>query len=519
MNPVDQITETLVPANPVSGMAPIASIEMPRSDQGQDVNRDSDRGARIIAARRARRWTRKQLANAADIRPEQVRLYEEGAFFGLHEARNLSAALGIDMLFLIHGRASPEPRDEQQIATGTPGPDLAESLSIHSSDDVKILENVAEFERLEREETLLQKRLDALPSGDERKASGLVDRINKMTDQQYDIQSLMPDLVAASRPALNAKLAMLRGSISFALRDLEAVSNHQHRTAWSILRDLANMAPSNPSSDVSNPILLDACARYDAFEFDYLGTYYGPGKIEDEDERDALNEATGRVEKQNLLLDIIKSTPARTLEEMRAKARSAATWNLDLFRDHGDDSQTILASLARDLIGEYDPIAIVTGGQAGRAVSAPANSPVVAVGRRIVDAWARQVYHDRRHTEEKREKSGKDIHDRMSRAAFDEFNGLLRYVGGMPSQTLGDVLIQLNASAHLADYIDGSENNLDDEQSRDLEQIIAAIAAAIRVLLTVPDILPVDFPREDLEIWGEIKFPADIPETNDGARP
>ena len=79
-----------------------------------------------------------------------------------------------------------------------------------------------------------------------------------------------------------------------------------------------------------------------------------------DEERDAADEASGRSERQSELVQKIFATPATTIEGWRAKARSAATRDLELLGSgSGDASEVILTSFVRDLIGDHDPVAII----------------------------------------------------------------------------------------------------------------------------------------------------------------
>ena len=139
---------------------------------------------------------------------------------------------------------------------------------------------------------------------------------------------------------------VVSGQLSWLLRDTAALDTS------------GNIVWKPPAADAE---LITACAEFDRLEMAYVGLYHGPGRIDDDKARDAADKAAGRRDKQEPLLDVITSTPAMTLEALRAKARSAVTWDFELLKHPSSSAEEILASLLHDLVGEYDPVAIARG--------------------------------------------------------------------------------------------------------------------------------------------------------------
>lgn len=323
---------------------------------------DADRGLRISSARRAKRWNRTQLSNLCFLTPAEMKALEAGGDAPMNTFRHVASALDKPLLWILIGRQSAEPRDEQQIMTGTTGPDLAESLSIHATGDATIQMLADEIEALRREQADLDYQITQTPPSD-RRASGLLVLHNKASDRQHDIIERLPDLEATMQESIDAKMRALRPALPLALLSADRVSTEEHKAAWSIVRDLPVVFASMEarSDEQSNPAILNACAEYQALETGYNRLYYGPHVIEDDKERNAFDEASGRVARQSELMDLVAHTPATTLEELRARARCALASSLDLAHDEDHPVGEIGNSIIRDLVGDYDPIAEAKG--------------------------------------------------------------------------------------------------------------------------------------------------------------
>ena len=135
------------------------------------------------------------------------------------------------------------------------------------------------------------------------------------------------------------------------------------RVAWSLAHDVLRMADAMGLSPTETPDaeLTAACAEFEALEMTYLGLFFGPTRIDDDRERDASDEASGRQERQKTLQDVITGATAMTLDGLRAKARCAAAEITDILTDEDAPVGKIGSSIIRDLVGGFDPVAIAKG--------------------------------------------------------------------------------------------------------------------------------------------------------------
>lgn len=81
-------------------------------------------------------------------------------------------------------------------------------------------------------------------------------------------------------------------------------------------------------------------------------------------------------------------------------------------------------------------------------------TPILALGRRISDAWRRNQFFDM--GGEGRQLVGRDQAYRLMDAAITERTALVGAVCGLPAETIADAVIQLLAAYELADAMDGA---------------------------------------------------------------
>ncbi len=144
-------------------------------------------------------------------------------------------------------------------------------------------------------------------------------------------------------------------------------------------------------------------------------------------------------------------------------------------------------------------------------MSAPAETPVLRLGRRIANAEQQMRDHDQ---------GGKDFGNmpadcasRINGAACEEYYALAGITCDLPAETLTDALVQLGAAATLMESLMACDNGLtrDPELAGDCARIERAIAGAIRVLLEVPGAVVDGLDREDLAAWPKNKWPGELP--------
>ena len=141
-------------------------------------------------------------------------------------------------------------------------------------------------------------------------------------------------------------------------------TGNQHTTRRGVLFGtvgaMALTAPAVAAEMATHPdaALIAACDELNRIERGFLGFFHGPAKIHDEAEQDAAIATYDREGQRAQLVEVINTTPARTMEGVRAKARVILTEDLEL---RGKEDRSTIASLLRDIVGNYDPLAIVEG--------------------------------------------------------------------------------------------------------------------------------------------------------------
>jgi hypothetical protein len=200
-----------------------------------------------------------------------------------------------------------------------------------------------------------------------------------LADALYDAQhtklNLMGQVASRSVADIAAKLAVV---VLETAGDASAGSlpGDLHRITASALADLVLMGERAPGPVVEAPApevaaheeapaaaeasaagthpdaaLLAACAAFDILEHHYTAGFCGKGlTLGEECARDAALKPIQTA--QVPLVDIITSTPAKTLDGIRAKAKSLELWDDGLIQQAGRDGGTddrLLASIMRDL--------------------------------------------------------------------------------------------------------------------------------------------------------------------------
>jgi hypothetical protein len=201
-----------------------------------------------------------------------------------------------------------------------------------------------------------------------------------LADALYDAQhtklNLMGQVASRSVADIAAKLAVV---VLETAGDASAGSlpGDLHRITASALADLVLMgerapgpvteapapevaAPAEASEPIATPdaavthpdaALLAACAAFDTLEQHYTAGFCGKDMTHSEERaRDAALKPIQTA--QEPLVDIITTTPAKTLDGIRAKAKSLELWDDGLIQKAGRDDGTddrLLASIMRDL--------------------------------------------------------------------------------------------------------------------------------------------------------------------------
>ena len=213
--------------------------------------------------------------------------------------------------------------------------------------------------------------------------------------------------------------------------------------------------------------LIALCAEHDRLEFGFLSLFHGPNRVEDEDEQVRVDQASGRWEKQERLMEAIKNKPALTMDGLRAKARTAATSNT-----------TIMESAKKEQPGPIEP-----------ASASIIETPILNLGRRVAEACERVRSHDIHG--DKYDTVPSSYASSFLAAAHSEGMSLRYIICDLPAITLQDVAVQLDAAFVLADCLSGSRNALTEDSELDAEfsHIKRAIASASRVLVSRPGAL------------------------------
>ena len=111
----------------------------------------------------------------------------------------------------------------------------------------------------------------------------------------------------------------------------------------------------------SDADLIATCVECERLEMEMLALFEGPREIFDDKERDAAIKASGNDRKAREMAEVIASTPAKTLAGLRAKGRAlVASYPSIVDLDDGAGG-LIETSIIRDLVGDFDPIALVGG--------------------------------------------------------------------------------------------------------------------------------------------------------------
>ena len=152
-----------------------------------------------------------------------------------------------------------------------------------------------------------------------------------------------------------------RGELSF-----DGPDTFTNRLVTALIRDVLALEAA-PSPDAE---LIADCEAARRLEARYLGAFYGPGASPDGEEQFRIGAAVLAEIKpeKEALLDQVADSEAVTLEGLRAKARLFITsdpglepyWEGGLF-------DNVLASIIRDLVGEFDPIEALAGASGGTA--------------------------------------------------------------------------------------------------------------------------------------------------------
>ena len=244
------------------------------------------------------------------------------------------------------------------LATPDPSGDIHQSRV--DAADAPILALGAEFRAHVAETHADWSRANALDESGEpdarKQARAIYDACSERSGEYHRLLNAMRDIPAHTVAGMAAKADAVLHWLSPG--GTEIPDDHEDgRVAWSLARDVLRLASEGPNPDAE---LIATCAEFDRLEYGHLRLYYGATKRSTDEERDAADDASGRAEQQGDLVKKIYATRATTLEGWRAKARSAATWDLELLGSgSGNESEVILASLVRDLIGDHDPIAVI----------------------------------------------------------------------------------------------------------------------------------------------------------------
>ena len=149
------------------------------------------------------------------------------------------------------------------------------------------------------------------------------------------------------------------------------------------MRDKAILALGRPSSPpplaggagFQDEKIIEAAERFIAAEIGMLKLHHGPDLIVNDDERDRVLDASDYGDRLAAALEGLM-VPATSVVGLRAKAFAAATWDLELLRlDPCSESEAIVASLLRDLIGDYDAVQIAEGKRPPFDLRAPIQNP------------------------------------------------------------------------------------------------------------------------------------------------
>ena len=144
-------------------------------------------------------------------------------------------------------------------------------------------------------------------------------------------------------------------------------------------------------------------------------------------------------------------------------------------------------------------------------MSAPVETPILALGRRTAEVLQRMRDHDRGGAAYDR--MAPDCADRINGAACEEYYALAGITCDLPAETLTDTLVQLGAAAGLIENLLACDNAItgNPEIEAECERIERAIASAIRVLLEVPDVLAEGLRREEFSGFPEHKWKGEMP--------
>ena len=121
--------------------------------------------------------------------------------------------------------------------------------------------------------------------------------------------------------------------------------------------DVSSAAAAFPTSQDEK--IIEAAEQFVGAELDYNRLWYGATRIEDDKERDRAAERLQIKERQDAVFDHLLQ-PATSAAGVRAKAIALATWEREL--DDGEDNTTqLVVSIVKDLIGDYDAVAVFEG--------------------------------------------------------------------------------------------------------------------------------------------------------------
>ena len=144
-------------------------------------------------------------------------------------------------------------------------------------------------------------------------------------------------------------------------------------------------------------------------------------------------------------------------------------------------------------------------------MTAPIETPILALGRRGSEALQRMRDHDRGGAAYDRMPS--DCAHRLNGAACDEYFALSRIVCSIPAETLPDALVQLGAAMELMETLVAGDNAVtrDPDVEAECRLIERGIAGALRVLLEMPGALANGLRREDYANFAENKWDGELP--------
>ncbi|MGI4799979.1 MAG: hypothetical protein ACRYG8_39285 [Janthinobacterium lividum] len=169
------------------------------------------------------------------------------------------------------------------------------------------------------------------------------------------VRNALAERIGRTHPVSAAGLRAKAGVGAFLVR--EAYPSNESRDdvtgfAGDFLDGLSDTA-INPDPGIVHPDaeLLAACAVFDTMERQVSAFYEGPGRLDDDDQRQAAIDLV--VDRQAPWLDRICDLRAVTPAGWKAKAQSLALWDQEVLQakwSEGDVSERILATLLRDML-------------------------------------------------------------------------------------------------------------------------------------------------------------------------